>query len=172
MSRSGLTLLEVLIMAVLTMLIGGPILASLSVSTGEAAASQDYALAEVLAERYLQEALGASWDTLEKRLPISRPLSGIPAGDEELAARFPEYARKLTGLSGMRGRLEAREVERGLVLFEVTLDWPVKPGSAARRTYSLIRMKARSDLSLAARATLSRGIPASIDHTPRTTEGI
>jgi len=153
----AISLLEVLIVGVIATILAIPILTSISLSGHEAMTSEDYMLAEDLCERYVQEALGLPWDKLSRSLPIRQVLGGIPPGDERIARRFPEYQQNLGGGDSFRGVLTIQKVEEGLVMIEVHLEWPVRPGSKTMRSYSLIRMKSRWDLSLGQTWTLSKG---------------
>jgi len=146
--RGGFTLLEVLIVGVLGLLIAGPILLLIGSSTREASASEDYIVVEALAQRYLQEMLSVPWEELEPILPIERALEGIPPGDEELARIYPEYLQALRGEDAIKGSLKAQLVQPGLVAIEINMSWPVAPGSPAKRSYSIIRLKTRPDQSI------------------------
>jgi hypothetical protein len=161
--RKAVSLLEVLIVGVIATILAVPILSSISLSGHEAMTSEDYMLAEALCERYVQEALGLPWAKLAGSLPIRERLSGIPPGDEQIARRFPEYRQNVAEGDTFRGELSIQKVEEGLLMIEAHLEWPVRPGSKTMRSFSLIRMKSRWDLTLGRTWPLSKGTPLSLN---------
>jgi hypothetical protein len=148
MTRRGMTLAEIVVAAGVVALIAVPLLSMLAASDHEAMTSEDYMIAQAVASRHLAEVSAIPWRDLVGQLPIRRVLSGVPAGDEAIAARHPEYARLFSGASGLTGVLAAEQVEEGLVAIEVMLEWAVRPGAAGRRRYGLVRMRARADQSI------------------------
>lgn len=159
-ARSGLSLAEVVVVGLAAVLLAVPIMGTLSISGHEAMTSQDYMLASAVARRYLNEAMAQPWTTLQGSVPVDRELRGIPPGDEALCRDFPEYARAVAGSEGYRGRLVVGEIEPGLLKIEVSLDWPVRPGSSSMRHYALVRFRAQWDLALRSGGRLSAGRPA------------
>lgn len=143
MTRRGVTLAELVMAIGLVAMLAVPLLALLSASDHEAMTSEDYMLAEAVALRHLDELSATPWQELARTLPIERKLAGLPAGDEALAAKYPEYTR-LFGADGFTGKLTARWVDEGLAEITVTLGWTARP-AGSRRSYGLVRMRGRPD---------------------------
>jgi hypothetical protein len=164
MMRRGLALLEVLVVGVIALLVAIPIYNAILTSQHEAMTSEDYRLAELVAERTVSEALGVDWVVLTRNLPLTRTLSGTPPGDEAIVARYPEYAR-IFASQGFTGQLEINALAPDLLSIEVHIEWPVKPGSKTKRSYSILRLRARSDGAVRSNWRLSSGIPYKVDET-------
>jgi hypothetical protein len=160
----GMALLEVLVMGFIALLVAIPIYNAILVSEHEAMTSEDYRLAELVAERAVSEALGLDWTLLTGKLPVVKPLVGPPPGDAAIVARYPEYAR-IFASQGFKGQLEVKSLDPDLVAIEVHLEWPVKPGSKSMRSYSIVRLRARTDGAIRANWPISSGIPYVVDET-------
>lgn len=146
--NQGVTLLEVLTAAIVGTLMSLPVITLLATSTHESMVSEDYMFAEALAQRYLAEALSIPWNSLEEQLPLEIPIVGAPEEDKGLTMLFPEYQKNIEGDFAFKGKLTANALREGLVKIEVSLAWPVKPGSSTMRKYALIRLKSRHDIAV------------------------
>lgn len=151
--RTGVSSLEVLIAAVLATILGLGMYALVSQGTREAAASEDYMFAEALSQRALADAMSLPWKELEEQLGVV-PDSWIELTreqtlreeDEALRQAFPSYARNLGPEDGgLDVSVRARQVEPGLVAFEVSLSWAAGPAGRGRRRYALMRLRSRKD---------------------------
>lgn len=147
-ARRGIAALEVLIAAVLASILAFGVIALLYQGNHEAMVSEDYMMAEALAQRHLADAMSVPWDQMAEGLPRSFPIEGVPEADAAVAAAREEYARNLEGPVAFRGALEVRELAPGLLAFEVSLAWPVHPGSKTLRRYALVRLRSRKDLAV------------------------
>ena len=151
--RAGISTLEVLIAAVLATTLGLGMFALVSQGTREAAASEDYMFAEAVAQRVLADAISIPWSTLEEQLELASGTwlevareATMREEDAGLLAAYPEYARNLgTDDHGLVVTCRARELEPGLVAFEVSLSWPAGPAGRGVRRYALMRLRARKD---------------------------
>src|SRR5205823_5564456 len=94
----------------------------------EAMTSEDYMQAEALAQRELAHALATPWKDLEGHLPVERDVQG--------------------GTRDLHGHLTMAAEGEALVSISVELEWPVRPGSPAKRRYGLVRFRARPDQSI------------------------
>ena len=147
--RAGVSMLEVLCAAVIAALMALPVISLLFTSTHESMVSEDYMFAESLAQRYLAETMSIPWMELRERLPMKVAIKGIPSEDRVIAKYHSEYARNLEGDLAFSGTLEVQEIEPGLLKFEISLTWPVRPGASANRRYALVRFRCRHDLAVA-----------------------
>jgi hypothetical protein len=148
--RRGITIAEVLVVVGLITALGVPLLGFIATDGHEVMSSGDYMLAEALLERHVHQMLAIPFGELAAKLPLTRKIAGVPEGDEELARKFPEYGIALSGPESFRGSVVATLAAPGLIQIEAALTWPVKPGSAARRHYSILRMRAQPDLAIRA----------------------
>ncbi len=158
-NRRGVTLLEVLTAAIVGTLMSLPVITLLATSTHESMVSEDYMFAEALAQRYLAEALSIPWGDLQEQLPLDVPISGIPEEDKAIAMRFPAYAKNISGDFAFKGKLTANELKDDIVKFEVSLTWPVKPGSSTNRKYAVIRFRCRHDIAVSTNFPLPVSTP-------------
>ena len=146
---AGISALEVLIATVVAALLGFSAVILLTQGNHEAMVSEDYMFAEALAQRHLAEAMSRTFNSLEDAgLPLTIPLTGIPKEDRTIAKVHTEYGRNLDGPAVFSGELEIREVRPGLIVYEVSLSWPVSPRSRTLRRYNLIRLRTRKDLAV------------------------
>ena len=159
MTRRGITLVEVLAMAVLGLVLGVPIFAALRVNTVSTAATRETAFAAALAERAIAETLARPWPELAAALPLHAPVGGLAKADEEFARRWPEYAGSATGDRAPSGSLEVEAAGPALMAITVQLSWPVAPGASARHELSVVRLRSRPEHALITTAPLTSGVP-------------
>lgn len=155
-SKKALTLLEVLTAAVIATLMALPIISLLATGSHESMVSEDYMFAQALAQRYLAEAMATSLEVLEEKLPLEKELSGLPEDDEKIAALFEEYRKNLSGSQAFAGELKVSEIAPRLLKYEVSLSWPVKPGSSKLRKYVLLRLRCHRDISISSNFRLAK----------------
>lgn len=160
--RGGLSLVEVLVAAAVAVALGLPLLALMGQSDHEAVVSEDYMFAEALAQRYLEEALAIPLEELDRKVPLEREIAGPNDEDRTRMKRHEPYLRNLSGPESFRGRLAVDRLEEGFFRYQVRLEWPVRPGSDARRHHVLLRLRCRSTLAATLRfaqggATSERG---------------
>lgn len=153
--RDGVTILEVVVAGALATVLGAAAAALIFRGEREVAISQDYMVAEALAQRHLADAMSRPWEELERSLPFETPLRGLPPSDAALGVWYPEYARRLGGPRAIEGSLRAWALEPGLVCFELELHWPIGPQAAGERSYALLRLRSRKDRALSSRFPLA-----------------
>lgn len=146
-ARAAFTLMEVLVTGAIAATLAFPIVGSLFMAGHEAASSEDAMIAEAMAERYLQEALAEPFEALDGKLPLKVSLSGLPGADRGLADGHPELVQNVSGPEAPSGDLHILAMTPDLLRYRITLSWPVRSGSSARRTYTLLRYRARMDAS-------------------------
>ena len=125
-----------------------PVLTLLFTTSHEANVSEDYMFAESLAQRHLAEYLARPFDELDELCPLEVPITGVPEEDEVLGRYRSEYAKNLNGSTAFTGRLEIRRLQKGLLKYEISFTWPVRPGVATLRRYALIRLRSRHDIAI------------------------
>ena len=160
--RRALALLEVLVVGVLATLIAIPLHQLIRQSGHEAMTSEDYRQAELVAERLVSEVMALDFEKLAASVPLTRPVKGVPQGDAAIAGAYPEYARFFAS-QGLSGEVKVSELAKGLLAIEAHLTWPVKPGSSTRRSYSLLRLRARADGGVRGDWPISKGQLLTVD---------
>jgi type II secretory pathway component PulK len=157
--RNGIGFIEVVVAVAILAVLSVPILGNMGLAVKETAVSQDYLLAEAVAQAALAEAMKIPVEELRKDLPYYQPV-GVHGEVEQLRLKdLPLYRQPLEGLNGIRGQVTVDEIDEqgranrknpdghNLLRYEVTLEWPVHPGSTQMRSYALLRMRCPADVS-------------------------
>jgi hypothetical protein len=157
--RRGVSFMELVLAIALLAVLAVPILGNMGVAVKETAVSQDYLLAEAIAQAALAEAMAIPVEELRRDLPYYQ-LIGIHGETEQLRLKdLPLYRLPLEAPQGMKGQVTVDEIDEqgranrkdanghNLLRYEVTLEWPAHPGSTQTRSYALLRMRCPADVS-------------------------
>ena len=149
--RRAFTLVETLITLAIAVALGLPLIAIVRVSDNQTIVSEDYMFAETLAQRELAKALAIPWDELS--LPLEKRLETRPCEQKAIRKEFPAFAKNLQGENSFEAKLWIEELEEGLLLYRIRIDW-------GARSHVLSRFRCLPTLSLtktfSSRASLSK----------------
>ena len=138
-TRRGLALTEVLVVALVLAVVGIPVLSLLFTGSREGALSEDFMFAEVIASQFAEE-----WG----RYPFAKLDGLVPAKVKPEDSPKP-HSEKLSAPEGFAAELTINRVKEGLLALEVTVSWQV-PRERAPRRFALMLLRAKPDIALEA----------------------
>lgn len=144
--KTGATLVEVLVAALVLVVASLPVMATIQTGSREANESEAMMFAEILASRAMERALARGYRALAADAPSTRVFEGPPDGSE-VPAGLAAFDARWRGPLAFRTELRLSKPREALVGLEVVVSWGRVAGGGEHR-YALARFLSQPGRSI------------------------